>query len=103
MHCADEGFEKPLPHLFEAAVFLMGFTLWGKLEFNKRDGFLDCPHGDRVCGGGMVSKVESRYSSGFTSSAIVTSTVIRTQKNLPEQVFCYRNILPGGTSLNVLQ
>ncbi|STJ54529.1 Uncharacterised protein [Escherichia coli] len=47
MHCADEGFEKPLPHLFEAAVFLMGFTLWGKLEFNKRDGFLDCPHGDR--------------------------------------------------------
>lgn len=43
MHCADEGFEKPLPHLFEAAVFLMGFTLWGKLEFNKRDGFLDCP------------------------------------------------------------
>lgn len=39
MHCADEGFEKPLPHLFEAAVFLMGFTLWGKLEFNKRDGF----------------------------------------------------------------
>ena len=41
MHCADEGFEKPLPHLFEAAVFLMGFTLWGKLEFNKRDGFLD--------------------------------------------------------------
>ena len=57
MHCADEVFEKPLPHLFEAAVFLMGFALWGKLEFNQRDGFLDCPHGDRVCGGGMVSKV----------------------------------------------
>ena len=34
----------------EAAVFLMGFTLWGKLELNQRDGFLDCPHGDRVCG-----------------------------------------------------
>ncbi|STF31195.1 Uncharacterised protein [Escherichia coli] len=43
MHCADEGFEKPLPHLFEAAVFLMGFTLWGKLEFNKRDGFFGLP------------------------------------------------------------
>ncbi|EET4982794.1 TPA: non-heme ferritin-like protein [Escherichia coli] len=61
---ADEGFEKPLPHLFEAAVFLMGFTLWGKLEFNKRDGFLDCPHGDRVCGGGMVSKVDILQLTG---------------------------------------
>lgn len=39
MHCADEVFEKPLPHLFEAVVFLMGFALWGKLEFNQRDGF----------------------------------------------------------------
>ncbi len=37
MHCADEV-EKPLPHFFEAAV-LMGFALWGKLEFNQRDGF----------------------------------------------------------------
>ncbi len=64
MHCADEVFEKPLPHLFEAAVFLMGFALWGKLEFNQRDGFLDCPHGDRVCGGGMVSKVDILQLAG---------------------------------------
>ncbi|STE85534.1 Uncharacterised protein [Escherichia coli] len=42
----------------------MGFTLWGKLEFNKRDGFLDCPHGDRVCGGGMVSKVDILQLTG---------------------------------------
>ena len=42
----------------------MGFTLWGKLEFNQRDGFLDCPHGDRVCGGGMVSKVDILQLAG---------------------------------------
>ncbi|ENC7335930.1 stress response protein AzuC [Escherichia coli] len=47
MHCADEGFEKPLPHLFEAAVFLMGFTLWGKLEFNNYcKTFKDVPPGN---------------------------------------------------------
>ncbi|AFG40051.1 hypothetical protein P12B_c1185 [Escherichia coli P12b] len=64
MHCADEVFEKPLPHLFEAVGFLMGFALWGKLEFNQRDGFLDCPHGDRVCGGGMVTKVDILQLAG---------------------------------------
>ena len=42
----------------------MGFALWGKLEFNQRDGFLDCPHGDRVCGGGMVSKVDILQLAG---------------------------------------
>ena len=41
----------------------MGFTLWGKLEFNQRDGFLDCPHGDRVCGGGV--KNETRCDSSW--------------------------------------
>ncbi len=58
MHCADEVLRNRCLIFFEAAVFLMGFALWGKLEFNQRDGFLDCPHGDRVCGGGMVSKVD---------------------------------------------
>ena len=60
----DQHVLNVVSHQFEAAVFLMGFTLWGKLEFNKRDGFLDCPHGDRVCGGGMVSKVDILQLTG---------------------------------------
>lgn len=65
MYCVDEGFEKLLFYLFEAVVFLMGFILWGKFEFNKCDGFLDCLYGDWVCGGGMVSKVDIFQLIGY--------------------------------------
>lgn len=57
MHCADEGFNRCLICLKRR---FSSDSPAGKLEFNKRDGFLDCPHGDRVCGGGMVSKVDIR-------------------------------------------
>lgn len=37
----------------------MGFALWGKLEFNQRDGFLDCP-------AYVTSELKTAFQIGFT-------------------------------------